>query len=54
MNLYFIVEGVTESKVYPSWLSYLLPELERIRNASKALSNSNRPKGRQSNRFELE
>ncbi len=35
MNLYFIVEGKTEQKVYPSWLSYLLPELQRVKNPSK-------------------
>jgi hypothetical protein len=40
MNLYFIVEGVTESKVYPSWLSYLLPGFDRVKNASKAQSNN--------------
>jgi hypothetical protein len=40
MNLYFIVEGVTESKVYPSWLSYLLPELERVKTAIKAQTNN--------------
>lgn len=31
MNIYFLVEGRrTEKKVYPKWLSYLLPELEEI------------------------
>lgn len=31
MNLYFLVEGRrTEKKVYPKWLSYLLPELTRV------------------------
>jgi hypothetical protein len=40
MNLYFIVEGVTESKVYPSWLSYLLPEFDRVKTVSKAESNN--------------
>jgi hypothetical protein len=40
MNLYFIVEGVTESKVYPSWLSYLLPELKQVKNANKAQLNN--------------
>lgn len=31
MNLYFLVEGRrTEAKVYPKWLEYLLPGLERV------------------------
>ncbi|MEG4274707.1 MULTISPECIES: hypothetical protein [unclassified Microcoleus] len=31
MNLYFLVEGTqSEKKVYPAWLSYLLPELQRV------------------------
>jgi len=31
MNLYFLVEGRrTESKVYPRWLGYLVPQLERV------------------------
>jgi hypothetical protein len=30
MNIYFLVEGKrTEMKVYPKWLSYLVPELRR-------------------------
>jgi hypothetical protein len=30
MNIYFLVEGKrTEMKVYPKWLSYLVPELQR-------------------------
>jgi hypothetical protein len=33
MNLYFLVEGAhSERKVYPAWLSYLLPELQRVDN----------------------
>jgi hypothetical protein len=40
MNLYFIVEGVTESIVYPDWLSHLLPELHRVKVASKVQSNN--------------
>ncbi|MEG4502247.1 hypothetical protein QUA81_00690 [Microcoleus sp. F6_B4] len=33
MNLYFLVEGTqSEKKVYPAWLSYLLPELQRVDN----------------------
>ena len=31
MRVYFLVEGKsTEAKVYPAWLSYLVPELSRI------------------------
>jgi len=31
MNIYFLVEGRrTEKKVYPRWLSYLLPELKEV------------------------
>ena len=40
MNLYFIVEGETERKVYPYWISYLLPELQRVKNPSQAHTNS--------------
>ena len=33
MNLYFLVEGAqSERKVYPAWLTYLLPELQRVDN----------------------
>ena len=31
MNLYFLVEGKqSERKVYPAWLGYILPELQRV------------------------
>jgi hypothetical protein len=33
MNLYFLVEGMqSETKVYPAWLSHLLPELTRVQS----------------------
>ncbi|MEG4170302.1 MULTISPECIES: hypothetical protein [unclassified Microcoleus] len=33
MNLYFLVEGTqSEKKLYPAWLAYLLPELQRVDN----------------------
>ncbi len=33
MNIYFLVEGKrTEKKVYPKWLSHLIPELSEIRD----------------------
>jgi hypothetical protein len=40
MNLYFIVEGKTELKVYPDWLSYLLPELRRVNRSNKVESKN--------------
>lgn len=41
MNLYFLVEGRrTERKVYPRWLSYLVPELTEVRSPDKAVKNS--------------
>ncbi|MCK4764754.1 MAG: hypothetical protein KAW12_21325 [Candidatus Aminicenantes bacterium] len=30
MNIYFLVEGFTEKKIYPQWLSYLMPGLEQV------------------------
>jgi hypothetical protein len=30
VNLYFLVEGVTERKLYPSWLRQLLPNFQRV------------------------
>ena len=40
MNLYFLVEGVTERKIYPRWLEYLLPSLTRIFSPDEAGENS--------------
>lgn len=41
MNLYIIVEGRrTEKKVYPIWLNHLIPKLQRVDNAFKALQNN--------------
>jgi len=40
MNLYFLVEGVTERKLYPKWLEYLLPSLRRISSPGEANGNS--------------
>lgn len=41
MNLYFLVEGRrTESKVYPSWIRYLLPSLTRVRWANEVIENN--------------
>lgn len=34
MNLYIIVEGEqTEMKVYPEWLHFLAPQLEKVDDA---------------------
>ena len=40
MNLYFVVEGKTEAKIYPDWLSYLLPQLHRVKKYSQAQTNN--------------
>ncbi len=36
MNIYFLVEGKTERRIYPKWLSHLLPDFTRIENAYDA------------------
>lgn len=33
MNLYFLVEGLTELYIYPMWLEQLFPKLTQIKNA---------------------
>ncbi|MEJ1396360.1 MAG: hypothetical protein RPU52_02365 [Candidatus Sedimenticola sp. (ex Thyasira tokunagai)] len=40
MNIYFLVEGKTERKVYPKWISYFVPALSRINSPTEALKNS--------------
>ena len=30
MNIYFLVEGNSEAKIYPRWLAHLLPEWQRV------------------------
>lgn len=41
MNLYFLVEGLTERKVYPQWLTHLLPPgFSRVNNANLAVNNN--------------
>ncbi|GAB1540129.1 hypothetical protein NUACC21_27980 [Scytonema sp. NUACC21] len=41
MNIYFLVEGKkTERKVYPAWLSYLLPELQRVQSYDEVDKNN--------------
>ena len=41
MNIYFLVEGKqTEVKVYPKWLSHLIPELQRSTNFDTVTKNN--------------
>lgn len=41
MNIYFLVEGKrTEMKVYPKWLSYLVPELQRSTTFNAVTKNN--------------
>lgn len=41
MNLYFLVEGRrTEAKVYPKWLSHLLPHFSRVNRPSAVIDKN--------------
>ena len=40
MNIYFLVEGITELKVYPQWLCHLVPTLSRVDFAQDANINN--------------
>ena len=41
MNVYFLVEGKrTEVKVYPAWLSHLVPELQRVESPDRVTINN--------------
>ncbi len=40
MNVYFLVEGKTERKVYPKWLSHFIPNLQRIDRFEDAVNNN--------------
>lgn len=41
MNIYFVVEGRrTERKVYPAWLSHLIPDLKKVDWAFEATNNN--------------
>ncbi len=41
MNIYFLMEGErTEMKVYPKWLSHLIPELQQIKFFDEAVKNN--------------
>lgn len=41
MNIYFLVEGnSTEKKIYPQWLTYLIPELKRVQYYDQVQNNN--------------
>lgn len=40
MNIYFLVEGKTEKKLYPKWLDHLAPQLTKVDSAYKATENN--------------
>ncbi len=41
MNIYFLVEGRrTEKKIYPQWVSHLIPQLKEIRDPNLATKNN--------------
>lgn len=40
MNIYFLVEGKTEQKIYPQWLSHLIPALSRVNFAQDSVENN--------------
>jgi hypothetical protein len=41
MNVYFLVEGKrTEKKVYPLWLSHLVPELRKMQWYHQVVKNN--------------
>ncbi|NOQ63184.1 MAG: hypothetical protein GQ582_01575 [Methyloprofundus sp.] len=40
MNVYFLVEGKTERKIYPQWINYLAPELQRVKTPSDVNKNN--------------
>jgi len=40
MNLYFLVEGTSELRVYPKLIEYFLPNLSRVKYANDATENN--------------
>lgn len=40
MNIYFLVEGKTERKVYPKWIAHFAPVLSRINCPTDAVENN--------------
>lgn len=39
MNFYFLVEGKTEMALYPIWLSYIFPQLEKVDRYNQVIEN---------------
>lgn len=39
MNVYFLVEGKTERKVYPKWLAHLTPKIKKVNNPTEVIDN---------------
>ena len=39
MNVYFLVEGKTERKVYPKWLAHLTPKIQKVDNPTDVVDN---------------
>ncbi|MGD1808002.1 hypothetical protein ACP6PL_21565 [Dapis sp. BLCC M126] len=39
MNIYFLLEGKTEKKIYGAWLQYLLPELTKVQHYHQVKHN---------------
>ncbi|MFN5892544.1 MAG: hypothetical protein ACK45Z_07910, partial [Dolichospermum sp.] len=41
MNIYFLVEGRrTEKKIYPAWLQYLIPQLQKVEYYDQVQENN--------------
>lgn len=40
MNLYFLVEGISEFNIYPRWLNCLLPDLKRVDGFDEITDNN--------------
>jgi hypothetical protein len=40
MNVYFLVEGITEKKIYPRWIARLMPQLERVATYAEVQQNN--------------
>lgn len=40
MNIYFLVEGKSEEKIYTKWLSYLIPQLQKVERFDSIIQNN--------------
>ena len=40
MNIYFLVEGKTEKRIYTQWLAYLIPELTQVKSYHRVQENN--------------